>query len=193
MMDIRVQTDKKIAVVAHCLLNQNAKPYLRARFPGIVTPLLEVLIEEGFALFQLPCPEVAFAGLNRFSQVIEQYDTPKYRQHCRDLSVHVLDQIEHYIKSSSTIVIIGIDGSPSCGVHLTGSSADWKGYPKRAPLGDRYPVREGMGIFIKELRKEFELRGLMFPPIFGVGLDLPEVNLETLAQTAKKKIRSLRL
>ena len=188
---MRVQTNKKIAIVAHCLLNQNAKPYLRARFSGIVAPVLDALIEEEFALFQLPCPEVAFAGLHRFSQVIEQYDTPKYREHCRDLSIHVLNQIEHYVRKSYKMIIVGIDGSPSCGIHFTGSSADWKGYPKLAPISDEYPVREGEGVFIQELRKEFDSRGLTFLPAFGVGLDLPEIDLDTLKQATKEEIDSL--
>jgi len=96
--DFRVSAGKRIAVMAHCLLNQNVKPHLRARYPGIVDPVLDVLRENGCSVFQLPCPEIAFGGLRRWSQVIEQYDTPKYRDHCRDLSVRVVDQIEQYRK-----------------------------------------------------------------------------------------------
>ena len=122
MPDVRVKTSGRVAMVAHCLLNQNTKPYMRARFPGIVDPVLDVLREEGYALFQLPCPEVGHAGLSRFSQVIEQYDTPRYRAHCRDLAVRVVDQIDHYRDYGYSLVMLGIDGSPSCGITKTWSA-----------------------------------------------------------------------
>ena len=53
MTDIRFAAGRKIAVRAHCLLNQNVKPYQRARYPGIVTPVLDTIREESYALVQL--------------------------------------------------------------------------------------------------------------------------------------------
>jgi hypothetical protein len=71
MIDRRMVGGRKVVVLAHCMLNQNTKPDRRARFPGAVQPVLEVLAEEGLAIFQLPCPEIGFAGPWRFSQVIQ--------------------------------------------------------------------------------------------------------------------------
>lgn len=191
MDDVRVQTGKRIAVLAHCLLNQNAKPFLRARYPGVVGPVIEVLLNTGFALLQLPCPEIAFGGLKRWSQVIEQYDTPKYRHHCKDLSIRVVDQTEHYLRYGFKMVIIGIDGSPSCGVKLTGSNPNWQGYPTSAAVEEEYPVTGGTGIFMQELRREIEQRKLVIPPMLGVALDVHGVNLEELASELEGKLRAL--
>ena len=192
MPDVRVAGGGKIAIVAHCLLNQNTKPHQRARYPGVVEPILEVLQETGFALVQLPCPEIAFAGLKRWSQVIEQYDTPRYRRHCNDLAVIAVDQIEHYLRHGPfTLVTIGIEGSPSCGVTLTGSSPDWQGYPGAATVGERYPVREGSGIFFQELRAEFTRRELKMPPTFGVGLDLFGVDLARIGPKLRAELEKL--
>ena len=55
-----------VAFVAHCLLNQNSKTDGGARCPGVYSPLVEELREHGWRIEQMPCPELAFTGLNRF-------------------------------------------------------------------------------------------------------------------------------
>ncbi|MEJ2058564.1 MAG: hypothetical protein P8X39_12085, partial [Desulfofustis sp.] len=165
MSDIRVAAGGKIAVISHCFLNQNTKPHQRARYPGIVTPVLEAVQQAGFAIMQLPCPEISFAGLRRWSQVIEQYDTPKYREHCRILAAQSVDQIDHFLRDSSfSLVIIGLEGSPSCGFQYTGSSSNWQGYPGAVDFDDKYPVKKGTGLFMQALQEEIKQRGLSVPP-----------------------------
>jgi predicted secreted protein len=75
-----------VAFVAHCMLNQNSKTLGGAPCPGIYSPLVEVLRDRGWRIEQMPCPELAFAGLNRFWAVREQYDTAAFRRHCRRFS-----------------------------------------------------------------------------------------------------------
>jgi predicted secreted protein len=191
MSDVRVKTSGKVALLSHCLLNQNSKPYMRARYPGVVTPVVEVLLDRDYALFQLPCPEVSFTGLNRWSAVIEQYDTPKYRQHCREIAVQVVDQLAQYPQYGYTCLLIGIDGSPTCGVRLTGSSGHWRGFPGSLKPGETYPVREGQGVLMQELIKEFESRGLGKLHAFGVGLDLHGIDLNTLGSAFAKELDSI--
>jgi len=53
---------RKVALVANCLLNQNAKVCEGARYRGLVSPVVEALRSRGYQLQQLPCPELAFAG-----------------------------------------------------------------------------------------------------------------------------------
>src|SRR3954467_10520897 len=72
----------RVAFVAHCLLNQNAKVDGGPRCPGVYSPLVGVLRERGWELQQMPCPELAFTGLNRFWAVREQLDTLAFRRHC---------------------------------------------------------------------------------------------------------------
>jgi predicted secreted protein len=191
MPDVRVKTSGKVALLSHCLLNQNSKPYMRARYPGAVTPVVEVLLNKRYALFQLPCPEVSFTGLNRWSAVIEQYDTPKYRQHCREIAVAVVDQLAQYPQYGYRCLLIGIDGSPTCGIRLTGSSEQWRGFPGTAELGEKYPVREGQGVLMQEFMKEYETRGLGSLPCFGVGLDMHGIDLETVGSTFERELEAI--
>src|SRR5438552_16775517 len=62
---------RKVALVANCLLNQNAKVCQGAHYPGLVSPVVEVLRKRGYVLQQLPCPELAFAGVRRWWAVYE--------------------------------------------------------------------------------------------------------------------------
>src|SRR6201984_3288795 len=75
-----------VAFVAHCLLNQNSKVREGAHCAGVYSPIVDVLRAEGWRIEQMPCPELAFAGLNRFWAVREQYDTAAFRRHCRRLA-----------------------------------------------------------------------------------------------------------
>ena len=79
-------SSRKVALIANCLLNQNAKVCEGARYRGLVSPVVEALRSRGYLLVQLPCPELAFAGARRWWAVYEQYDTPAYRAHCRRLA-----------------------------------------------------------------------------------------------------------
>lgn len=191
MEDVRVAAGGKIAVVAHCLLNQNTKPHRRARFPGIVTPVLETIQSKGFALMQLPCPEISFAGRNRWSQVIEQYDTPAYRRHCGDLARQSIDQLDHFLRDPSfLIVMISLEGSPSCGFTYTGSSEAWRGYPGDAEVGGGYPVAPGTGLFFQALQQEVSARGLQAPPIIGVGLDMHGIDLGAIGAKLENDLQA---
>lgn len=192
MQDIRVAAGHKIAIVAHCLLNQNTKPHQRARFPGIATPVLDAIQNTGFALMQLPCPEISFAGMRRWSQVIEQYDTPAYRQHCSVLSRQSVDQIDHFLRDGSfTLVIISLEGSPSCGYQFTGSSDTWRGFPGDAEFDGTYPVRKGSGLFMQALQKEITDRDLPVPPILGVGLDMYGIDLDQIGDELENQLRTI--
>src|SRR5947199_251422 len=75
-----------VAFVAHCLLNQNSKVRDGAHCAGVYSPIIDVLRERGWRIEQMPCPELAFAGLNRFWAVREQYDTAAFRRHCQRLA-----------------------------------------------------------------------------------------------------------
>lgn len=192
MTDLRVAASGKIAVLSHCFLNQNTKPYQRARYPGIVDPVLDAVREAGYALMQLPCPEIAFAGTHRWSQVIEQYDTPKYRDHCRDLAIRSIDQIDHFLRDDTcSLVIIGLEGSPSCGVNMTGSSQDWRGYPGDVEMTGKYPVRKGAGLFMQALTEEMENRGLPVPPMLAVGLDIYGIDLNQIGPQLLSELQNL--
>ncbi len=168
---------RRVAFVAHCLVNQNAKVSEFARCAGVVTPLVERLREHGYAIEQLPCPEMSYLGVARWWQSREQYDTPGYRRHCRVLAKTVVDTVAVYAEHDYDVVIIGLDGSPSSGVRLTSTKASWGGRPEGATTGgsDRIP---GMGVWMTELKREFEARGLAFPRATGIAMDAQDFGME---------------
>ena len=72
----------------------------------------------------MPCPELAFTGLHRFWAVKEQLDTSAYRRHCRRLAGAVAGAIEVHVRRGDDVILVGIEGSPSMGVHVTSSDPD---------------------------------------------------------------------
>src|SRR4029077_5640468 len=96
---------RKVALVASCLLNQNAKVCEGANYPAVVSPVVQALRSRGYVLQQLPCPELAFAGVRRWWAVYEQYDTPAYRAHCRRLAQAIAPLIEQYLRRGDDLIL----------------------------------------------------------------------------------------
>jgi predicted secreted protein len=174
-----------VCYLAHCLLNANAKVDEGARCAGVYSPVVELLRRHGCTIRQMPCPELGFGGTRRFWAVREQYDTPAFRAHCKRLAEPVAAQIRVDLERQARVVIVGIDGSPSMGVELTASSAEWGGRPHKRQDED-YPVVPGAGLFTETLLglladEEANVR------IVGLGQDLfdydEQAELEKLRHT----------
>jgi predicted secreted protein len=104
-------------VVCHCILNANAKVTPLAVYPGVMREVMDQFINEGVGIVQLPCPETAYLGLNRWGMCFEQYNHANYRRHCRKILEPSVDQILAFSNAGYEIMgIIGADGSPNCGV-----------------------------------------------------------------------------
>ena len=160
----------RVAFVANCLLNQNAKVCGLAYAPGVVSPVVEALRGRGYALRQLPCPELGFAGARRWWAVYEQYDTPGYRAHCRRLAQSVAPFIENHLRQGDEVILIGLDGSPSSGVRFTCSKPGWGGEPTLS--ADDSEFVPGRGVWIEELEAELSRRGLPPIPATGWAMDM---------------------
>jgi predicted secreted protein len=158
---------KRVAFIAHCLLNQNAKVEGGAKRPGMWEPVIDLLRERGYTIRQMPCPELAFGGARRFWGVREQFDTPLYRRHCRRLAKLVAAVIGRHAAAGDDLVLIGIDTSPTMGVEFTCSSPTWAGKPDVGANDDSTLV-PGDGIFIEELKAELAERGLPVPRATGI-------------------------
>ena len=89
----------RVAFIAHCLLNQNAKVEEGAKTPAMWTPVIELLRERGYVIRQMPCPELAFGGARRFWGVREQYDTPLYRRHCQRVAKLVAAVMDGHVRA----------------------------------------------------------------------------------------------
>jgi predicted secreted protein len=162
----------KVAFVAHCVLNQNSRVAGGAYCPGVYSPFVEELRGRGWRLMQLPCPELAFAGLNRFWAVREQYDTIAFRRHCRRIVGGVAGAVAAHLARGDEVVLVGVDGSPTMGVHVTSSDTARGGRPQ---WPDGTPELDaGPGILIEELVAELAARGIEQPRAFGVTHQLPD-------------------
>ena len=159
---------KRVALIAHCLLNQNSKVEDGALRPAMWEPVIDLLRERGYAIRQMPCPELAFSGARRFWASREQYDTIGFRRHCRRLAKVVAAVIEQHASAGDDVVLIGIDSSPSLGVDFTSSAPDWAGRPQIGEHDYDATYVRGDGIFVSELRAECEQRGLPMPRSTGI-------------------------
>jgi len=151
---------------------QNAKVDGGARCPGVYSPLVDVLRERGFEIEQMPCPELAFTGLNRFWAVREQLDTLAYRRHCERIAAAVAGAIEAHVARGDEVVLVGLEGSPSMGVRITSSDPARGGRPE---WPDGAPeLTGGRGILIEALLAELARRGVPAPRAGGVTHVLPD-------------------
>ena len=146
---------QKIVVVTHCILNQNARVFGIASHPGMIPEIVEVLKAHNVGVVQMPCPELTYEGLNRWSHTKEQYATPMFRRHCQQIATSITDQIQEYLKNGFKVyAILGVDGSPTCGVNRTSMGFRGGDVGKATRLKGR--LVEGSGVFMEELRAELE-------------------------------------
>lgn len=166
---VQLNQKKRVAFVAHCLVNQNAKVQEFARSRGAVPGVVDRLRSNGYRIQQLPCPEMAFAGVDRWWQGRELYDKANYRRHCRILAMNMAAPIAEFYRRGYEVVVVGLDGSPSSGVRYTGQAKNWGGRPQFDD-GD-YEVVAGMGVWMEELKSVLESCDIPWPRASGMLLD----------------------
>jgi hypothetical protein len=153
--------------------------------------VIEHIMDQGVGMVQMPCPEqqewggvlktrmLALYGrrARAFPGVVKAlvpvgllYVRRAYRVMARMLAA----QIDDYVSSGFTVVgIVGIDGSPTCGVRttvdITGFVDDMlhADYEMLTP-GDqnawvRKHARNGQGLFVQELERALQARHLRVP------------------------------
>ena len=137
----------EITVLAHCLLNPSTR----------VKGLRPVPFQPEGPLIQLPCPEALYLGLDRWASTRNQLDVPEFRRFCRSLITQYADILEMLARQGKRIKIVGLAGSPSCGVDTTST-----GYAGGRVHEAEHEHVTGMGIFMEELLAELERRGISF-------------------------------
>ena len=150
----------RVVYVSHCVLNQNSVVRGLAVRGGILSEVVGVLDGLGLGVVQLPCPETGYLGLKRWWQVKDQYDCVGFRKYCRRLAEEAVSlALEFEGNGVRVVAVVGIRGSPSCGVRET--STGWVGGdPSKAGRSVRV---WGMGVFMEELEKAFREAGLSVP------------------------------
>lgn len=132
--------NRKVIILAHCVLNQNARVMGLAYRKAIVEEIVDFLIRQNVGIVQLPCPEVLAEGLGRKSQTKCQYDTPRFRRLCRQIARSTAKVIQEYLHNGAKVItVLGIEGSPSCA------------------------VEEPSGILMEELKQELSKRRISLP------------------------------
>lgn len=108
----------KLVLVAHCVLNQNSRVAGLAERSGVVDEIVEVLMRYDCGVVQMPCPELVYAGLSRQPKTKEQYDDLKFRRFCKKIASELAEQVLEYKRHGVKLeAVVGVDGSPSCGVN----------------------------------------------------------------------------
>lgn len=155
---------KKVIFVAHCLLNVASKVVMynkeeMAAEEELRKDFLNKAIENDVQIIQLPCPEFTLYGAKRWGHVSNQFNNVFFKNHCRNILQPIIDQLKEYLANPDmfkVLGIVGIDGSPSCGVDYT-CYGNWYGsFEERKDLDKTLSsckLDKGNGVFIEVLRK----------------------------------------
>ena len=125
---------QRILLISHCFLNdaaklrnQNAASISKER--DLKRAFIKQMLSQDVELIQLPCPEFLIYGSNRWRHVSNQFNTPHFREESRKMLTPFIMQLEEYCAYPDryeVLGILGIDGSPSCGVNYT-CEGEWGG------------------------------------------------------------------
>ena len=164
-----MERSRRIVIVAHCILNASSRVEGVAGYQG-VHPLVAELSRRGFGLIQIPCPELASEGLDRPRKTRDEYDTPAYRTHCSHIAEEIAREVGIYVDAGYEVsALVGVDGSPSCGVDTTSAACP-------EPPGSTRRV-SGRGILIEELARRLAPYGLSFAAVDSHDSDLGVVRV----------------
>lgn len=186
---LRDSRGKRVIFVSHCILNENTR-YLGGAFAaGALTSILPNILESGIGIIQMKCPEqVSWGGIHKkymwlslksesvFLQMLKPVLFPLFlmytRLRYRSLARSVAREISDYVNSGYEVVgILGVDGSPSCGVHSTLDLKKSFHYfnsvspqlIERRPMNEAlysHCLRSGQGIFVTELKRALHILGI---------------------------------
>jgi predicted secreted protein len=127
----------KVIFLSHCILNENTRYLGGACRAACIREIVEKCLDKDIGIVQMPCPEqIAWGGVTKrlmllaygakgtlfyrilslFFPVFLLYTRVIFRRLARETA----GQIRDYLASGFSVVgVMGIDGSPSCGVSKT--------------------------------------------------------------------------
>ena len=174
---------ERVVFLAHCFLNPQAKIQGSPDISDLSEKIFTLLCEHKCGVIQLPCPELLHGGLSRWGQTKYQYDSVFFRRHCEKLAETIVDQAEEYQRHQVPLgPIIGVEGSPSCGVTLT-CDGPWGGeLTDNANLQNKIrevQLVESRGVFMEVLQLSLSRRSITLDEIGIVESD-PDKSLHKL-------------
>ena len=92
--------------------------------------LVNDILDKNIGIIQLPCPEISFYGMKRWGHVKDQFETPHFRKQSKNIIENIVENVVEYKNNGYEILgVIGVKGSPSCGVSQT-CRGEWYGKDK---------------------------------------------------------------
>jgi len=180
----------RVLFLSHCLLNQNTRYPGGAVAGGVVSDAVISPMQEGVGIVQMPCPEQRVWGGVRKRHLLWALDHPRItgigvvlmplirrylRVRYRLLARRVAKEVEDYLRSGlEPLAVVGVAGSPSCGVEstldLTKAGCAIRARPP-GPLTAHWmhdvvvgaATGPGRGVFVEELVRELRRRDLDVP------------------------------
>lgn len=116
----------RMVFLIECLLNQNARDRGAARSPAAERELVDLLLDAGVGLVQMPCPETYCLGFERKrapGQSLRQaLEAEQPAACCRHLATIAARRIQTYLEQGYEVIAIlgGNVQSPGCAVHIDG-------------------------------------------------------------------------
>ncbi len=183
---------RRVIYLSHCLLNQNVRYLGGAGRAGGVAEIVAGYLDDGIGICQLPCPEQhAWGGVLKRRMLVAYgsagtwrapavrvllrpfiwYTSRRYGRLARTVTRDIMD----YRRCGVDVAgLVGIGGSPSCGVRTTLDLGAAVTALTRCPAArlDRHVlnqdiiapnVRPGEGLFIRAVRKRLSRAGAPIP------------------------------
>lgn len=157
--------DRRIILICQCLVN----PYCRVHILGQNFPLslevMDYLLRKNVGVIQYPCPETTAMGLMRNPQGRQQYNNIFFRDHCKELLKVPMLMVREFIKNRYRLCcFIGLENSPTCGIHWGRHKVNR--YGTESPNPEDKPSPEDpilMGIMAEILTEELGRDGIQVP------------------------------
>lgn len=157
-----------MVLVSHCVLNVNSKVEGLATSEASIRSMVDFLLDNNFGIIQMECPELTCMGIKRWGQSYDQYNNPFYENHCNKISENIVNMIKNYKDNGYEVkYLIGMDGSPTCGVDFT-CRGDCGG---ENISFEKIKIADGSGMFIKSIKNITKKNGI---EITFIGLDETE-------------------
>ena len=157
--------DRKIILIAQCLVN----PYCRVHILGQNFPLsreiMDYLMQKRVGIIQYPCPETTAMGLKRNPQGRQQYDSVFFRSHCKELLKIPMLMVNEFIENKYRLAcFIGLENSPTCGIHWGKHKVNKYRTESPNPVDDPEPDERVLrGIMAEILSEELDKNNVDVP------------------------------
>lgn len=169
---------RRVVLLSHCLLNQNAISDGTAVCPAAFRALVQALLERDIGILQMPCPELCCLGLDRGNPAGAERPAVEENTRIRAalgrdpagltaLAEQVAGQVREYRRHGFDVLgLIGANRSPCCGVDTTSEEN------REVP---------GQGLFVQMILRRLAEAGIRLP---AAGLKSPEDVPEVLRRLA---------